>query len=62
MRVTAVARESQRRLEDNCNSEKWEEKRKQEQVESAILSKKINAEWEKTLKITGPYELHGVRK
>ncbi|KAJ3414827.1 hypothetical protein HDV05_005984 [Chytridiales sp. JEL 0842] len=60
VKVGAVARESVRRWEESKKVEVWERKRAEEAIKSEDLNAQIESQWEKILKVEGPYELNEI--
>ncbi|KAJ3261146.1 hypothetical protein HK103_006455 [Boothiomyces macroporosus] len=58
IRVGITARESIRRKEENIKAEQWANKNKEEMEQSKEASEKIELQWGKVEKLTGPYEMN----
>ncbi|KAJ3323365.1 hypothetical protein HDV06_001885 [Boothiomyces sp. JEL0866] len=58
IRVGITARESIRRKEENAKAEQWAFKNKEESEQSKEAFEKIEQQWSKVEKLTGPYELN----
>lgn len=55
-----TARESIRRKEENIKAEQWTNKNKEEMEQSKEAFEKIELQWSKVEKLTGPYEMNQV--
>ncbi|KAJ3327198.1 hypothetical protein HDU76_012239 [Blyttiomyces sp. JEL0837] len=58
VKVGIVSRESLRRMEEVRKKEFWEKRRSDEQTMSGDMNDDIASQWEKILKLEGPYELN----